>query len=77
MFMIIQAPHFTAGIEVGKRAAPIIHYMLTWDETRIIEYCKKKGWCVISGDSARCDLRQLQSHHERKEGTGEERVSLL
>lgn len=46
MLLRIVADHFVAGIEVGCYAAPIIGYMLPWDETRIRSYCKSKGWRV-------------------------------
>jgi hypothetical protein len=46
-FLSIDAPHFNAGIVVGQRAAPIIKYMLKWDEPQIRAYCAKKGWKVI------------------------------
>jgi hypothetical protein len=42
----ISAPHFTAGIVVGVRAAPIIAYMKDWDAMKIITYCQRKGWDV-------------------------------
>lgn len=40
----ILAPHFTAGVIVGQRAAPILHYMRTWSADRISAYCQSKGW---------------------------------
>jgi hypothetical protein len=46
-FLVILAPHFTAGVEVGDRAAPIIKYMAKWSEEKIREYCNKKGWKII------------------------------
>jgi hypothetical protein len=42
----IAAPHFTAGIVVGVRAAPIISYMKDWSAVKIITYCQRKGWDV-------------------------------
>jgi hypothetical protein len=41
--LVIDAPHFCAGI-VDGRAAPIIKYMVGWDIDRILEYCEHKGW---------------------------------
>jgi len=46
MLLQITAPHFCAGIEVGKRAAPILHYMVRWPVSRIRDYCASKGWRV-------------------------------
>jgi hypothetical protein len=46
MFLVIEAKHFVAGVEVGKRAAPIIQYMKDWSEGKIRQYCFWKGWEV-------------------------------
>ncbi len=46
IFLRIVAPHFVAGIVVGHRAAPIIGYMLTWDERQIRGYCQHKKWKI-------------------------------
>lgn len=46
MFLVIKAGHFVAGVEVGKRAAPIIKYMADWNRGRIEQYCFWKGWEV-------------------------------
>lgn len=40
----ILAPHFTAGVIVGQRVAPILTFMRTWDADRIARYCRGKGW---------------------------------
>lgn len=40
----IVAPHFTAAIEVGGRAAPILNFMMGWSEDAIVKYCERKGW---------------------------------
>jgi hypothetical protein len=50
LLLTILAPHFTAGVEVGERAAPIIQYMQDWDEQTIRAYCEKKGWDVYEVD---------------------------
>jgi hypothetical protein len=43
----IVAPHFVAGIILGDIAiAPIIAFMRGWDETRVRDYCAKRGWFV-------------------------------
>jgi hypothetical protein len=42
--IMVTAPHFVAGVIVGKRAAPIIRYMKYWSEEKIAEYCAMKGW---------------------------------
>lgn len=44
MLIIIEAPHFVAGVVVGERPAPIISYMTKWTQPRIIKYCMKKKW---------------------------------
>ena len=41
--LIVDAPHFYAGI-VDGRTAPIIKYMEGWDIYRILDYCELKGW---------------------------------
>lgn len=47
----IDAPHFNAGVVVGKRyvetAAPIVKYMLGWTPAQVYEYCDKKGWKIV------------------------------
>ncbi len=45
-FLVISAPHFVAGIEIGKRAAPIIAYMVRWSADSIVKYCARKGWAI-------------------------------
>lgn len=40
----IMAPHFVAGVIVGERAAPIVHYMASWSAARIRSYCASKRW---------------------------------
>jgi hypothetical protein len=47
MLIQIQAPHFTAGVVVGERAAPIIHYMRGWTYEQILAYCRRKKWRAI------------------------------
>jgi hypothetical protein len=43
----ITAPHFSAGIIVGKSAPRIIGYMRDWPRERIEGYCNRRGWKVI------------------------------
>lgn len=45
-YLRISAPHFTAAVIVGRAAAPIVSYMRTWSEERIVDYCKSKRWTV-------------------------------
>lgn len=45
--LAILAPHFTAGVIVGERAAPIVDYMRSWSPERIRSYCARKGWRVV------------------------------
>jgi hypothetical protein len=40
----ISAPSFTAGVVVGRRAAPIVGYMARWPLSRIVRYCRERGW---------------------------------
>jgi hypothetical protein len=44
----IESPYFVAGVIVQGdkviRAAPIVKYMFGWTATKVVEYCKKKGW---------------------------------
>lgn len=42
--IMITAPHFTAGVVVKRRAAPIIGYMNSWSLKQIEDYCHKKNW---------------------------------
>lgn len=53
MLLRISAPHFVAGIELWSgydkddpvnKPAPILKYMKTWTVSRIMRYCRKKGW---------------------------------
>jgi len=46
-FLVVVAPHFVAGIEIGGETAPIIKYMHNWSEEQIAEYCNHKGWKII------------------------------
>lgn len=43
----ITSNYFCAGIEINGRAAPIIKYMRHWDEQRIRQYARSKGWRLI------------------------------
>lgn len=50
----IIAPHFVAGLifvqgdwdaaAICNKAAPIIKYMLGWEDLEVQLYCEKKGW---------------------------------
>lgn len=43
----IVAPHFVAGFETDgtvRRAAPILRYMVGWNDDKVRDYVKKKGW---------------------------------
>lgn len=42
----ITAPWFVAGVVLGKRAAPIVRYMVPWTLDQIRAYCAKRGWQV-------------------------------
>ena len=46
--MLIQAPHFAAGLVVVDwrvaEAAPILRYMLGWSRSRVEGYCAGKRW---------------------------------
>jgi hypothetical protein len=48
MLVRIVAPHFTAGFvfEDGtvKQAAPILRFMIGWDQADVRAYCIRKGW---------------------------------
>jgi hypothetical protein len=54
----ITAPYFCAGIVVGTQAAPIIKYMLSWDERKIRDYAKKKGWKVVRAGTCVCGVQK-------------------
>lgn len=40
----IVSPWFVAGVVVGKKAAPIVGYMVGWRVNRILAYAKRRGW---------------------------------
>jgi len=42
----ITAPHFCAGLVIGKCAAPIIRYMRDWPIERVRRYCAARGWRI-------------------------------
>lgn len=43
----VVAPHFVAGFETDgsvRRAAPILAYMVGWDDSRVRGYVARKRW---------------------------------
>lgn len=40
----IVAPHFVAGVVLGQRCAPVVHYMRFWRYEKIARYCQGKRW---------------------------------
>jgi hypothetical protein len=54
----ITAPHFVAGVVLGKAAAPIVSYMRSWTPERIKEYCKARGWQVEEVQEPQEELRR-------------------
>ena len=49
MHMIrITAPHFVAGLVLERwlvtRAAPVLSYMVGWEDARVYKYCQRKNW---------------------------------
>jgi len=43
----VVAPHFVAGFETDgtvRRAAPIVRYLVGWDDDKARAYLKRKGW---------------------------------
>lgn len=48
--LTIDAGYFNAGVIIDQSrciaAAPIVRYMVGWDEERIVSYCGRKGWRV-------------------------------
>lgn len=42
----IEAPHFCAAVTYRDMTmtAPILRYMVTWNEVRVRAYCAKKRW---------------------------------
>ena len=64
MLVQIQAPHFTAGLEVNKdkiviNAAPILKWTINKTLKQVIEYCEKKnyGWLCFSDNITSGTLR--------------------
>ena len=57
----VRSKYFTAGIVfkyfdsqntmVCIKAAPILHYMVSWDIYKVAAYCKRKQWEVIRADT--------------------------
>lgn len=53
----IQAPYFTAGFCVDAKnivwkAAPIIRWLEDKPYSFVVDYCKKKGWRLLSVSSS-------------------------
>lgn len=46
MMLRITSDYFCAGVIIKEKTAPIIKYMLEWNENRIRFYCSQKGWIV-------------------------------
>lgn len=52
----VEAPHFVAGFEIDgvvRRAAPILRFMLGWNDRRVRLFCARKGWrasTIVVGD---------------------------
>lgn len=48
----VTAPHFCAGVVVRGgivvETAPILAYMREWNLGRSLDYCKRKGWKMVS-----------------------------
>ncbi len=44
MLVRIIAPWFVAGVVIGERVAPIVHYVRTWNLEAIRKYCDKRKW---------------------------------
>lgn len=42
----VSSPYFVAGIVPGEVAAPILGYMMDWDEASIRFYCDQQGWDI-------------------------------
>ena len=46
--------HFTAGVvfedRVAMDAAPILHYMIGWPFTRVVDYCLRNRWSFFKVD---------------------------
>lgn len=43
----VEAPHFVAGFVTNGTvivAAPILRYMIGWEDVKVRQYCHKKGW---------------------------------
>ena len=49
-WMQIDAPHFCACVDLVngfvKEAAPILRYMSGWSQTKVLDYCRVKGWKI-------------------------------
>ncbi len=46
MMLQITSPYFCAGVIIKEKTAPILKYMLDWNENRIRFYCSQKNWKV-------------------------------
>jgi len=51
MFIVIDAPHFYAGVTLKNhvviKAAPIVKYMIGWNVERVGAYCTQKNWKIL------------------------------
>ena len=50
MLLRVEAPHFVASVVLENgfvfEAAPIVRYMRGWNQTKVLNYCRIKGWKV-------------------------------
>lgn len=64
MLLRIESEYFTAGVEPGVSAAPIIAYMKNWTEERIRSYCNRKKWMCRKVVSVPSDDVETDWHDE-------------
>lgn len=69
----VNAPHFCAGLELRENkvvnAAPILKYMMGWNEEKVISYCKKKDWnvCRTFRDHLKWASKEVETWPEWKQ----------
>jgi len=84
MLVQIQAPHFTAGIEVNEhkivtRAAPILKWTINKSLKQVLDYCKKKnyGWVCFSDNAGDSTLRNKIIYNMRENSINDRQKKII
>lgn len=64
----IQSPYFTVGLILRKervvRTPPIVHYMLNWHFSQVMEYCSNKGWSLFDATDPITKIIEQEENNE-------------